>query len=90
MLLLSIFSSNFIVLVSPFIQRLAIGRDILMLWSSFRLRVDDLTLAVKGHIQGWIDVLGELLHGIAKQELDNLCELFEASISLHHVNQQNR
>ena len=41
--------------------------------------MDDLTSSVKGHVQGWIDALGELLHGLAKQELDNLCELFEVS-----------
>ena len=51
----------------------------------FRLRVDDLTSAVKGHIQGWIDVLGELLHAIAKEDLNNLCELFEVSILIDIV-----
>ncbi|XP_037090995.1 dynein heavy chain 10, axonemal-like [Pollicipes pollicipes] len=44
---------------------------------SIKLRVDDLAAAVKGHVQGWIDTLGALLNGIAKQKLDDLCELFE-------------
>lgn len=45
--------------------------------SVFRLRADELTCSVKGHIQGWVDTLGALLHGIAKHELDSLCDLFE-------------